>query len=300
MQKVQNLVVGCGLSGAVLAERLASVYGEEVLLIDRRGHIGGNIYDYKDESTGITVHQYGPHVFHTNSQEVWNYLSQFTQWHRFMYRVKAVIDGKEVNIPFNLDGLYKVFPHTLAEKLEIKLLDLFGFNIKVPILELRKSQDKDKEQLWEELLDMKEKNSIRTLNRALDSSGKALFGNRWPRVPVPGAVGEETFRMQPDVFKYIVPAKTGIIIGSPSGFDDSMQEYLKSMGMFYPILTFTIPIPDDIQKSKFSDAIYVKLQQNIPGAVVRNGRINITLLPDLDSLNHLIYKTREALVSGRG
>ena len=70
--------------------------------------------------------------------------------------------------------------------------------------------------------------------------------------------------------------------------------------MFYPILTFTIPIPDDIQKSKFSDAIYVKLQQNIPGAVVRNGRINITLLPDLDSLNHLIYKTREALVSGRG
>lgn len=164
----------------------------------------------------------------------------------------------------------------------------------------RKSQDKDKEQLWEELLDMKEKNSIRTLNRALDSSGKALFGNRWPRVPVPGAVGEETFRMQPDVFKYIVPAKTGIIIGSPSGFDDSMQEYLKSMGMFYPILTFTIPIPDDIQKSKFSDAIYVKLQQNIPGAVVRNGRINITLLPDLDSLNHLIYKTREALVSGRG
>ena len=145
MQKVQNLVVGCGLSGAVLAERLASVYGEEVLLIDRRGHIGGNIYDYKDESTGITVHQYGPHVFHTNSQEVWNYLSQFTQWHRFMYRVKAVIDGKEVNIPFNLDSLYKVFPHTLAEKLEIKLLDLFGFNIKVPILELRKSQDKDLE-----------------------------------------------------------------------------------------------------------------------------------------------------------
>lgn len=147
MQKVRNLVVGCGLSGVVLAERLSSVYGEDVLIIDRRPHIGGNIYDYKDESTGITVHQYGPHVFHTNSQEVWNYLSQFTQWHRFMYRVKAVIDGKEVNIPFNLDSLYKVFPHTLAEKLEIKLLDLFGFNRKVPILELRKSQDKDLESL---------------------------------------------------------------------------------------------------------------------------------------------------------
>lgn len=142
MQKVRNLVVGCGLSGVVLAERLASVYGEEVLIIDRRPHIGGNIYDYKDPATGITVHKYGPHVFHTNSQEVWNYLSQFTQWHRFMYRVKAVIDGKEVNIPFNLDSLHKVFPRTLAEKLEIKLLDLFGFNRKVPILELRKSKDK--------------------------------------------------------------------------------------------------------------------------------------------------------------
>ena len=164
----------------------------------------------------------------------------------------------------------------------------------------RKSNEKDKEQLWEELIEMKENSSIRTLNRALDSSGRALFGNKWPRVPVPGGLDEATFKMEPRDFKYIVPAQTGVIIASSSGFDKSMQEYLKSMGMFYPILTFEIPIPDDIQKSKFAEAIYVKLQQNIPGAIVSNGRINVTLLPDLDSLNHLIYKTREALVSGRG
>ena len=145
MRKVKNLIVGCGLSGIVLAERLASQKHEEVLIIDRRNHIGGNIYDYKDKETGITVHQYGPHVFHTNSKEVWDYLSQFTQWHRFMYRVKAVMDGIEVNIPFNLDSLHKVFPRSLADKLEVKLLEKFGFNKKVPILELRQSNDKDLE-----------------------------------------------------------------------------------------------------------------------------------------------------------
>lgn len=145
MRKVKNLIVGCGLSGSVLAECLASQKGEDVLVIDRRKHIAGNIYDYKDEETGITVHQYGPHVFHTNYKEVWDYLSRFTEWHRFMYRVKAVIDGMEVNIPFNLDSLHTVFPRSLADKLESKLLEKFGFNKKVPILELRQSRDKDLE-----------------------------------------------------------------------------------------------------------------------------------------------------------
>lgn len=145
MRKVKNLIVGCGLSGIVLAERLASQKHEEVLIIDRRGHIGGNIFDYKDKETGITVHQYGPHVFHTNSKEIWDYLSRFTEWHRFMYRVKAIMDGIEVNIPFNLDSLHKVFPKSLADKLEVKLIEKFGFNKKVPILELRQSNDKDLE-----------------------------------------------------------------------------------------------------------------------------------------------------------
>lgn len=146
--KIKNLIVGCGLSGAVIARCLAD-RGEEVLIIDRRSHIGGNIYDYRDKETGITVHQYGPHVFHTNNKKVWDFLSRFTQWHRFMYRVKAVMDGIEVNIPFNLDSLHKVFPPKLAETLETKLIEKFGFNKKVPILELRQTNDKDLEFLAE-------------------------------------------------------------------------------------------------------------------------------------------------------
>lgn len=144
MKKVKNLIVGCGLSGIVLAERLATVCNEKVLIIDKRAHVGGNIYDYKDKN-GITVHKYGPHVFHTNDRNVWNYLSRFTDWHYFMYRVKAVIDGREVNIPFNLDSLHKVFPAKMAEKQEAKLIEKFGFNVKVPILELKKSKDADLE-----------------------------------------------------------------------------------------------------------------------------------------------------------
>jgi UDP-galactopyranose mutase len=142
MKRVKNLVVGCGLTGMVLAERLASELKEEVLIIDRRSHIGGNIYDYKDES-GVTVHQYGPHVFHTKDKKVWDYLGRFTDWHYFMYRVKAVIDGREVNVPFNLDSLHQVFPRQLAERLEEKLIAKFGFNRKVPILKLRQTDDGD-------------------------------------------------------------------------------------------------------------------------------------------------------------
>ncbi|TKX28195.1 UDP-galactopyranose mutase [Campylobacter sp. MIT 12-5580] len=142
MQK-RTLIIGCGLSGTVLAERLASVKDEEVLIIDKREHIAGNVYDYEDKKTQISVHKYGPHVFHTSIKEVWEYLSKFTKWHYFMYRVKAFIDGKEVNIPFNLDSLHKVFPKYLANDLEQKLVRTFGFNKKVPILELKNTDDKD-------------------------------------------------------------------------------------------------------------------------------------------------------------
>ncbi|HHY1236777.1 TPA: NAD(P)-binding protein, partial [Campylobacter jejuni] len=125
MKKVKNLIVGCGLSGAILAERLASK-GQEVLIIDKREHIGGNIYDYKDQETNITIHKYGPHVFHTNIKEVWDYISRFTKWYFYFLKVKACIDGKEVNIPFNLDSLYKVFPKEIARNLEKKLIEKYS------------------------------------------------------------------------------------------------------------------------------------------------------------------------------
>lgn len=96
------LVVGAGFAGSVLAERLASQLGRRVLVVDRRNHIGGNAYDHYDDA-GVLVHRYGPHIFHTNSRDVFEYLSHFTEWRPYEHRVLASVDGQLVPIPINLD-----------------------------------------------------------------------------------------------------------------------------------------------------------------------------------------------------
>ena len=98
------LVVGAGFAGRVLAERLAAGLGKQVLLLDKRPHIGGNAYDYHDEH-GVLIHKYGPHIFHTNSREVFSYLSRFTEWFPYQHRVRAWVDGRLVPIPINLDTI---------------------------------------------------------------------------------------------------------------------------------------------------------------------------------------------------
>ena len=140
---IKNVIVGAGFSGATLANKLAA-RGEEVLLIEAKNHIAGNCYDYWDKN-GICVHQYGTHIFHTNLKEVWDYVSEFTQWYPYMHKVKGYIDGQEVPIPFNLNSIHQLFPKSIADHLEKKLIENFGYNVKVPILELRKAQDKDLE-----------------------------------------------------------------------------------------------------------------------------------------------------------
>ena len=137
----KNLVTGCGLSGAVIARVLAD-NGEKVLVIDRKNHIAGNIYDYKDEN-GIYIHKYGSHIFHTNNEKVWEFLNRFTSFNTYMHKVIALIDGIETTIPFNINTLYDVFPKSLAKRLEEKLLDKFEYNTKVPILEFQKQDDND-------------------------------------------------------------------------------------------------------------------------------------------------------------
>jgi UDP-galactopyranose mutase len=102
------LVIGAGFSGSVIAERLATQSGKKVLVIDKRNHIGGNAYDHYDDN-GILVHKYGPHIFHTNSREVFEYLSQFTQWRAYEHRVLASVDGQLVPIPINLDTINKLY-----------------------------------------------------------------------------------------------------------------------------------------------------------------------------------------------
>src|SRR5947207_2020738 len=94
------LVVGAGYAGSVMAERLATQRGLRVLVVDRRDHIAGNAFDYADEH-GVLVHKYGPHIFHTNSEKVVDYLSRFTEWRPYEHRVLAAVDGKFVPMPIN-------------------------------------------------------------------------------------------------------------------------------------------------------------------------------------------------------
>lgn len=135
------LIVGCGPSGSCLANRLAGS-NSKVLIIDQKDHVGGNCYDYFD-SNGIDIHQYGTHIFHTENQDVWNFLSRFTQWYPYQHEVKALIDGQLVPIPFNFNSIEQLFPQKMAHSLIEALLNEFPFNKKVPILKLRESKNKD-------------------------------------------------------------------------------------------------------------------------------------------------------------
>ena len=135
------IIVGAGFAGSVLAERIVNILNKKVLIIEKRHHIGGNCYDERVEN--ILVHKYGPHLFHTDFKEVWDYLSNFTEWDIYHHKVLAFIDGKKVPIPFNFNTLYEVFPNKLAKRIEKKLLKNYKYNSKVPILELKKLNDKD-------------------------------------------------------------------------------------------------------------------------------------------------------------
>lgn len=136
------LVVGAGFTGAILAERIASQLGRPVLLIDRRDHIGGNAYDHLDES-GVLIHRYGPHIFHTNAPKVVEYLSRFTQWQPYEHRVRGWIDGQFIPLPFNLTSMELVFGPREGVRLNKLLADEFGLETKVPILKMRESASAD-------------------------------------------------------------------------------------------------------------------------------------------------------------
>lgn len=137
-----TLIVGAGISGASAARKIAEEFHEKVLVIDRRRHIAGNCYDRLDSECGYTQ-EYGVHLFHSNSERVWNFLSRFTDWNLSMHRVVGVVEGKIVPIPFNLNSIDALFPKVLAEKLTRKLLERFTYGQRIPILELRRSEDSD-------------------------------------------------------------------------------------------------------------------------------------------------------------
>ena len=139
--KFDWMVVGAGFTGAAFAERMAAA-GKKVLVIDSRAHVGGNAYDCLNEH-GILVHRYGPHIFHTNSDAVFSYLSMFTAWRPYEHRVLGEINKHLVPIPFNLRSLAELFSAGEAERIRKLLVETYGMDRKVPILTLKESADPD-------------------------------------------------------------------------------------------------------------------------------------------------------------
>jgi len=176
----KNIIVGAGFSGAVIAYLIATELNEKVLVIDKKDHLGGNCYDYRDKN-GIMIHKYGSHIFHTSNEKVWNFVRKFGDFNQYMHKVIAIIDGIETNIPFNFNTLYDVFPKTLAKRLEEKLLAKFEYNKKVPILEFQKQDDEDLKFLAEYVY---EKVFLHYTTKQWGVSPKDVDGAVTARVPV--------------------------------------------------------------------------------------------------------------------
>lgn len=146
MNECDYLIVGAGFVGSVLAERLASQKNKKVIVVDRRDHIAGNAYDLRNDD-GIMYHKYGPHIFHTNSDKVYEYLSGFTEWLPYEHRVVGVIDGRLIPIPFNLTSLEILFPGERSARLKEKLIHQYGIDKKITVLEMLKNTDPELSEL---------------------------------------------------------------------------------------------------------------------------------------------------------
>lgn len=175
-----NIIVGSGFSGSTMARLIAEKLDEKVVVVDKKDHIAGNSYDYRDEN-GIMIHKYGSHIFHTNNEKVWSFLKQFTDFNTYMHEVVGIIDGIEAQIPFNFTTLYQIFPETLAKRLEEKLLKKFEYNKKVPILEFQKQDDEDLKFLAEYVY---EKIFLNYTTKQWGVSPKDVDGAVTARVPV--------------------------------------------------------------------------------------------------------------------
>jgi UDP-galactopyranose mutase len=150
------LVVGAGFAGATIAERLAANAGKKVIICDVRNHIGGNAYDHYD-TDGILVHKYGPHIFHTNSRDVYDYLSQFTEWRPYQHRVLACVDGQLLPVPINLDTVNRIYGTSLTSF----ELEKFFASVAEPCARIKTSEDVIVSKVGRELYDKFFKNYTR-------------------------------------------------------------------------------------------------------------------------------------------
>lgn len=137
METADIIVVGCGLSGAVLAERFASILDKKVIIIEKRNHIAGNCYDYIDEN-GILINEYGAHLFHTNDEEVWIYVQQFSEWRRWDHRVVGIVDNKIVPIPVNINTVNSLCGTHISSTIE---MEEWLCSVQEPYFECKNSEE---------------------------------------------------------------------------------------------------------------------------------------------------------------
>lgn len=149
------LIVGCGLSGVVIAEQLASKQGKKSLIIEKRDHIGGNCYDYIDEETGILMNQYGAHLFHTNKERVWEYVTKFDTWKRWEHKVLSYVDDRFVSMPVNITTINEVLNESLENEDDVnKWLE----ENQVKYDEINNSEEMAKSRIGEKLYEKMVKN----------------------------------------------------------------------------------------------------------------------------------------------
>lgn len=134
------LVIGCGITGSVIARELAETRGMKVIIWDKRSHIGGNMYDYKDPY-GIRVHKYGPHIFHTMNKKIYEYVCRFGQWEPFKLICGAVIDGICTPTAFNFKTIDQFYPEKEAESIKKQMKEKFGGRKTVTVVEMLESDD---------------------------------------------------------------------------------------------------------------------------------------------------------------
>lgn len=136
-----SLIIGAGITGITIARNLAE-RGEKCLIVEKRAHIGGNCYDFFN-TDGQYIQKYGPHIFHTTDEEVWNYLSEFTKWNNYQHKVLAYVEGNLIPIPFNLKSVKIAFKEEMANRIKDKMMKRVGNENSISILELKKIDDPD-------------------------------------------------------------------------------------------------------------------------------------------------------------
>lgn len=135
------IIIGAGTAGLTAARQLAE-QSKKVLIVEKKNHIAGNCYDEKDEH-GVLIHVYGPHIFHTGREKVYEFLSRFTDWYEFRHEVVANVHGQYMPVPFNLHTLKAAYGEERGRELEEKLVGIYGMGTKVPILDLMNHEDDD-------------------------------------------------------------------------------------------------------------------------------------------------------------